>query len=406
MTREIGAVVLGLAVAALALREALGLPIGTVRNPGEGFFPLWLAVLLVALSLLLLGHALRARAAAGARGDTRIGQVIGLVAALAVNTAMLEWVGYPIATFLLVLYMVKVTHPQRWLLALAVSLLAAAVGSFIAGTIGVVGLMLLAPPLASFALKFGAPENAALLILGLLMVGYLGGASMTKGLMMAVVGLLLGSVGLDPIQGTPRFTYGIFKLSEGFDFVLVAMALFGIGEVLASGEQTEEPEVITTKIGGLLATREEWKAAAAPMARGSLLGFIIGVLPGGGAIISSFLSYALEKRFSRHPERFGKGAIEGVAAPEAANNGAASSSFIPLLTLGIPGNASIALIFAALLIHGLRPGPLLVAQQPQLFWGLIASMYIGNVMLLVLNLPLIRVWVRLLQVPYAQPAPV
>ena len=183
------------------------------------------------------------------------------------------------------------------------------------------------------------------------------------------------------------------------------MGLFGIGEVLANVEQTEEPEVITTKIGGLLATREEWKAAAAPMARGSLLGFIIGVLPGGGAIISSFLSYALEKRFSRHPERFGKGAIEGVAAPEAANNGAASSSFIPLLTLGIPGNASIALIFAALLIHGIRPGPLLVAQQPQLFWGLIASMYIGNVMLLVLNLPLIRVWVRLLQVPYGLLAP-
>ena len=285
------------------------------------------------------------------------------------------------------------------------ALAVAAVGSFIAGTIGVVGLMLLAPPLASFALKFGAPENAALLILGLLMVGYLGGASMTKGLMMAVVGLLLGSVGLDPIQGTPRFTYGIFKLSEGFDFVLVAMGLFGIGEVLANVEQTEEPEVITTKIGGLLATREEWKAAAAPMARGSLLGFIICVLPGGGAIISSFLSYALEKRFSRHPERFGKGAIEGVAAPEAANNGAASSSFIPLLTLGIPGNASIALIFAALLIHGIRPGPLLVAQQPQLFWGLIASMYIGNVMLLVLNLPLIRVWVRLLQVPYGLLAP-
>src|SRR3989441_8868735 len=285
------------------------------------------------------------------------------------------------------------------------ALAVAAVGSFIAGTIGVVGLLLLAPPLASFALKFGAPENAALLILGLMMVGYLGGASMTKGLMMAVVGLLLGSVGLDPIQGTPRFTYGIFKLSEGFDFVLVAMGLFGIGVVLDNVEQTEEPEVITTKIGGLLATREEWKAAAAPMARGSLLGFIIGVLPGGGAIISSFVSYAPEKRFSRHPPRFGQGALEGVAAPAAANHRAGASSFIPLLTLGIPGNASIALIFAALLIHGIRPGPLLVAQQPQLFWGLIASMYIGNVMLLVLNLPLIRVWVRLLQVPYGLLAP-
>src|SRR5205809_3176813 len=265
--------------------------------------------------------------------------------------------------------------------------------------------MLLAPPLAAFAIKFGAPENFALLVLGLIMCGYLAGGSMTKGLMMACLGLLLGMVGLDPIMGTQRFTYGIFKLSEGFEFILVAMGLFGIGEVLVNVEQTIKAEVFETKLRGLLPNREEWRTSAAPIARGSLLGFFIGVLPGGGAIISSFISYALEKKLSKHPERFGKGAIEGVAAPEAANNGAASSSFIPLLTLGIPGNASIALIFAALLIHGIRPGPLLVAQQPQLFWGLIASMYIGNVMLLVLNLPLIRVWVRLLQVPYGLLAP-
>jgi len=285
--------------------------------------------------------------------------------------------------------------------ALAIS----AFGSFIAGTLGVVGLMLLAPPLAAFAVKFGPPENFALLVLGLMMVGYLAGESMTKGLMMACLGLLLGTVGLDPIMGTQRFTYGIFKLSEGFEFILVAMGLFGIGEVLANVEQNIKAEVFQTKIRGLLPNREEWRTSAAPIARGSLLGFLIGVLPGGGAIISSFISYALEKKLSKHPERFGKGAIEGVAAPESANNSAATSSFIPLLTLGIPGNASIAVIFAALLIHGVRPGPLLVAEKPEVFWGLIASMYIGNIMLLVLNLPLIGLWVKLLKVPYPLLAP-
>ena len=285
--------------------------------------------------------------------------------------------------------------------ALAIS----AFGSFIAGTLSIVGLMLLAPPLAAFAIKFGPPENFALLVLGLMMVGYLAGGSMTKGLMMACLGLLLGTVGLDPIMGTQRFTYGIFKLSEGFEFILVAMGLFGIGEVLVNVEQTIKAEVFETKLRGLLPNREEWRAAAAPIARGSLLGFFIGVLPGGGAIISSFISYALEKKLSKHPERFGKGAIEGVAAPESANNSAATGSFIPLLTLGVPGNASIAMIFAALLIHGIRPGPLLVAEKPEVFWGLVSSMYIGNVMLLVLNLPLIGLWVRLLRVPYPLLAP-
>ncbi|MGH7311902.1 MAG: tripartite tricarboxylate transporter permease [Candidatus Rokuibacteriota bacterium] len=286
-------------------------------------------------------------------------------------------------------------------LALGVS----AIGSFVAGTLGIVGLMLLAPPLAEFALKFGATENSALLILGLLMVGYLGGGSMIKGLSMAALGLLLGTVGLDPIVGAPRFTYGFFKLSEGFEFVLVAMGLFGIGEALVNIERTVRPEVLKAKIRGLLGSREEWRAASGPMARGSLIGFLIGVLPGGGATISSFLTYAVEKKLSRHPERFGRGAIEGVAAPEAGNNAAATSSFIPLLTLGIPGNASIALIFAALLIHGIRPGPLLIQERPEIFWGLIVSMYLGNFMLLILNLPLIRLWVRLLQVPYPLLAP-
>ncbi len=285
--------------------------------------------------------------------------------------------------------------------ALAIS----AFGSFIAGTLSIFGLILLAPPLAAFAIKFGPPENFALLVLGLTMVGYLAGASMARGLMMACLGLLLGTVGLDPIMGTQRFTYGVFKLSEGFEFILVAMGLFGIGEVLVNVEQTIKAEVFQTKIRGLLPNREEWRASAAPIARGSLLGFFVGVLPGGGAIISSFISYALEKKLSRHPERFGKGAIEGVAAPEAANNSAATGSFIPLLTLGIPGNASIAMIFAALLIHGVRPGPLLVTEKPDVFWGLVASMYIGNVMLLVLNLPLIGLWVKLLRAPYPLLAP-
>ena len=281
--------------------------------------------------------------------------------------------------------------------ALAIS----AFGSFIAGTVSIVGLMLLAPPLASFAIKFGPPENFALLVLGLTMVGYLAGASMTKGLMVACLGLLLGTVGLDPIMGTQRFTYGVFKLSEGFEFILVAMGLFGIGEVLVNVEQNIKAEVFQTTIRGLLPNREEWRTSAAPIARGSLLGFFIGVLPGGGAIISSFISYALEKKLSKHPERFGKGAIEGVAAPESANNSAATGSFIPLLTLGIPGNASIAMIFAALLIHGVRPGPLLVAEKPEVFWGLVASMYIGNIMLLILNLPLIPLWVSVLKIPYS-----
>jgi putative tricarboxylic transport membrane protein len=206
-------------------------------------------------------------------------------------------------------------------------------------------------------------------------------------------------------MGTQRFTYGIFKLSEGFEFILVAMGLFGIGEILVNVEQTIKAEVIQTKIRGLFPNRDDWRAAAAPVARGSLLGFFVGVLPGGGAIISSFISYALEKKISRHPERFGKGAIEGVAAPEAANNAAATGSFIPLLTLGIPGNASIAMIFAALLIHGVRPGPLLVTEKPEVFWGLVASMYLGNIMLLFLNLPLIGLWVKLLRIPYPLLAP-
>ncbi len=275
-----------------------------------------------------------------------------------------------------------------------------AMGSFIAGTLGLVGLSLLAPPLAAFALKFGPAEYFALILLGLVMAIYLSEGSVLKGLMMAVTGLVLGMVGLDPVHGAERFTFGLPKLTDGFDFVVVAMGLFGVTEVLSNVEAPEIRDIFQTALKGLLPTREDWRQCWASVVRGSLLGFFIGILPGGGAIISSFMAYAVEKRISKHPERFGQGAIEGVAAPESANNAAASSSFIPLLTLGIPGNASIAMIFVALMIHGIRPGPLLLQEHPDLFWGVIASMYIGNVMLLALNLPLIGMWVRLLKVPY------
>jgi len=275
-----------------------------------------------------------------------------------------------------------------------------AMGSFFAGTVAVFGMSLVAPSLASFALKFGPPEYFSLVLLGLMMAVYLSEESIVKGLAMGGLGLLLGTVGIDPVLGATRFTFGISRLLDGFDFVVVAMGLFGISEVLINLEAPEIRDVFKTTFKGLLPTREDWRRCWASVVRGSLLGFFIGVLPGGGAIISSFVSYAVEKRVSKHPEQFGKGAIEGVAAPEAANNAASTSSFIPLLTLGVPGNATIAMIFVALMIHGIRPGPLLLQEHPSLFWGVIASMYIGNLMLLGLNLPLIGMWVRLLKVPY------
>ena len=275
-----------------------------------------------------------------------------------------------------------------------------AIGSFIAGTLSVLGISLLAPTLASFALKFGPPEYFCLVFLGLMMAIYLSEESILKGLMMGVLGLLLGTVGLDPVSGTERFTFGLTRLTDGVDFVVMVMGLFGLAEILCNMEVPENREIFKTALKGLLPTLEDWRLCWASVLRGSLLGFFIGVLPGGGAIISSFAAYAIEKRLSKHPERFGKGAIEGVAAPESANNAASTSSFIPLLTLGIPGNASIAMIFVALMIHGIRPGPLLLQEHPDIFWGVIASLYIGNVILLGLNLPLISFWVRMLKVPY------
>ena len=275
-----------------------------------------------------------------------------------------------------------------------------ALGSFIAGSLGVLGISIVAPALARFAVKFGPPEYFSLVFLGLIMAVYLSQESLLKGLLMGAFGLILGTVGIDPVFGVHRFTFGSLMLMEGFEFVIVAMGLFGISEILINLESPEVRDIYKTPIRGLFPNREDWKHCWAAVLRGSLFGFFIGVLPGGGATISSFVAYAAEKRISKRPELFGQGVIEGVAAPEAANNAASTSSFIPLLTLGVPGNAATAMIFIALMIHGIRPGPFLIQEHPQLFWGVIASMYIGNIILLGLNLPLIGLWVRLLKVPY------
>src|SRR5512138_1684513 len=281
----------------------------------------------------------------------------------------------------------------------------AAIGSFVAGTVGVLGMTVMAPPLAEAALKFGPPEYFSLTVLGLLLATYLTGESPLKGLIMAIFGLVLGSVGLDPLSGAVRFDFGVPDLQSNIDFVTLAMGLFGVGEILISLEESEAASILTTKIENVFPTMADLARSGWAMVRGSVIGFFVGILPGGGAVISSLLSYAVEKKVSKHPEEFGEGAIEGVAGPEAANNAAASSSFIPLLTLGIPGNAATAMIFAALLIHGITPGPFLLKEHGDVFWGVVASMYIGNVMLLILNLPLVGMWVQLLKVPYAFMAP-
>ena len=275
----------------------------------------------------------------------------------------------------------------------------AAFASFIAGTIGLVGLMLFAVPLSEFALKFGPPEYFSMVILGLTLIVYMAQGSLLKAVMMGCFGFVLGGVALDPIYSTPRMDFNIVELYDGIGLGPLAMGLFGVAEILSSVEEEVHLEVLKTKIRGLLPTRLDWVQARWAMVRGSILGFFLGVLPGGGAVISSFFSYALEKRIAKEPDRFGKGAIEGVAGPEAANNSATAGSFVPLLTLGIPTNAVMALLFGAFIIHGIKPGPFLLTDHPEIFWGVISSMYIGNVMLLVLNLPLIPLWVLVLKIP-------
>jgi putative tricarboxylic transport membrane protein len=277
----------------------------------------------------------------------------------------------------------------------------AAFGSFIAGTFGVIGLQLLAPPLVSVALRFGPPEYFSLMILGFVILTYLAQRSMAKALMMAGVGILLGTIGLDTMTGMPRFTFNIPELLDGVGLAPLAMGLFGISEIFLNVEKTIKQEILTTTVRGLFPTFQDWKRATGAILRGTFAGFFLGILPGGGAVLGSFVAYALEKRISKTPEEFGKGMIEGVAAPEAANNAASQGAFIPLLTLGIPANVVMAILLGALMIHNITPGPMLVKEHPQLFWGVISSMYLGNIMLLVLNLPLIGLWVQLLRVPYA-----
>ena len=275
----------------------------------------------------------------------------------------------------------------------------AAFGSFIAGTLGIVGLMIFAAPLASFALAFGPHEYAALLILGFTFVASLSHGSLIRGVMMAFVGLILGNIGIDMETAVPRFTFGSVHLYNGLGIAPVALGFFGIAEVLDNLERTEAVSFVKTKIKNLFPSKEDWIQSKWALVRGTLIGFFLGILPGGGPVLASFIAYGVEKRVSKEPERFGRGAIEGVASPESANNSASSSAFIPMLTLGIPPTASMAVLFGAFIIQGLVPGPLLLKNHPDLFCGLITSMYIGNVMLLVLNLPLIPIWLQVLRIP-------
>ena len=276
----------------------------------------------------------------------------------------------------------------------------AAVGSYVAGTVSVVALMLLAPPLAELALRFGPPEYFALLLFGLLVLAYMSSGSMLKSLAMAALGLLLGMVGIDQMSGYFRFAYGMVELGDGLGVVPVAVGLFGLAEILATAGQPVPPEVIKPRLRELLPSRAEWREATAPIARGTGLGFLVGIIPGSAHVISSFVSYALEKKLSRRPEEFGHGAVPGVAGPESANNAATSGAFVPMLALGVPSGPIPAVMLAAMMVHGVSPGPLLISQQPQLFWGFIASMYVGNLVLLILNLPLVGLFVNLLRVPY------
>jgi len=282
-------------------------------------------------------------------------------------------------------------------LALSIS----AIASFIAGTTTLIALVFMAPALAKFALRFGPPEYFSLMVMSLSIVTYLARISMLKGLMMACLGLILGTVGMDPINATPRFAFGISSLYDGLTLPAVMMGLFGVSEVIENLGAAVKQEVYSGEIKGYFGTWKDWKRAGPPMGRGTLIGFFMGIFPGVGAIVPTIISYVVEKKISKHPEKFGTGEIEGVAAPEACNNAAVGGTFIPLLSLGIPSNPMTAMLLAALMILGLHPGPLLIRESPDLFWGVIASMYVGNGMLLILNLPLIPMWVRVLKIPYA-----
>jgi len=277
----------------------------------------------------------------------------------------------------------------------------AAVGSFAAGTFGVLMLTVVAPPLATLALKFGPPEYTALLVLGLIFLAYMSSTSLVRTLLMACLGLLFGMIGIDNMTGHFRYSFDLAELGDGIGIVPVAVGLFGLGEILATPSHKVTGDVIKPKMSELLPNRQEWREAAMPIARGTVLGFIIGIIPGSAHIISSFLSYALERRLSKHPEQFGKGAVAGVAGPESANNSASTGAFVPMLALGIPTGPITAVLMGALMVHGVNAGPQLVTEHPDVFWGFVASMYVGNLMLLALNLPLVSVFVSVLRIPYA-----
>ena len=280
------------------------------------------------------------------------------------------------------------------------ALAVAALGSFFAGTVATLLVAIFAPPLTVIALKFGAAEYFSLMVLGLVSAIALAHGSILKALAMVVLGLLLGLVGTDIYSGTPRFNLGVTEYADGLNFVALAVGVFGIAEILRNLEGNQDRSVLGTRLTGLFPSREDLKAMIAPMLRGTAIGSALGILPGGGAILAAFASYTVEKKLSKTPEEFGRGAIAGVAGPESANNAGAQTSFIPLLTLGIPANPVMALMVGAMIIQGIVPGPNVAAEQPALFWGIIASMWIGNLMLVVLNLPLIGLWVKLLKVPY------
>jgi putative tricarboxylic transport membrane protein len=281
-----------------------------------------------------------------------------------------------------------------------VALATAAIGSFFAGTVATLLLALAAPPLAQVALKFGPPEYFSLMVLGLSASVVLAHGSLLRALGMIVLGLLLGVVGTDANSAVQRFTFNIPELADGIGFVTVAMGLFGVGEIIRNLENESDRSVFVSKVSNLMPSREDWKRMVAPILRGTVLGSALGILPGGGAMLSSFAAYSVEKKISRRSWEFGKGAIEGVAAPESANNAGAQTSFIPMLTLGIPSNPVMALMIGALIIQGIQPGPAVMTQQPALFWGLIASMWIGNFFLILLNLPLVGMWAKMLTIPY------
>jgi putative tricarboxylic transport membrane protein len=276
----------------------------------------------------------------------------------------------------------------------------AAIGSFFAGSVGTLLIALFGPPLSEIALKFGSPEYFSLMLMGLVAAAVLAQGDMTKSIAMVVMGLLLGTVGSDVNTGVQRFSFGISELSDGIGFIVVAVGIFAIGEIIANLAKKEERQIFTSKVTHLYPSKDDMRRSIGPILRGTGIGAFFGVLPGTGPAIASFASYMLEKKIAAEPSRFGQGAIEGVAAPESANNADAQCKFIPMLTLGLPASGVMALMLGALIIQGIQPGPEVMTQRPDLFWGLVASMWIGNLMLVVLNLPMIGLWVKLLQVPY------